>query len=91
MLYDALVLQAAQKQLEQQVEAAQQLSLEVEQLKNENLEAWKVKYDLESQMAAYKASLDGMQRQGSGIKKVGTGSPLIQSHPSGSSLLDYFG
>lgn len=63
-------LQAAQKQLEQQVAAAQQLSTEVEQLKQENLEAWQMKYELESQMAAYKANLDGMQRQGGCMQKV---------------------
>ncbi len=50
--------------------AAEQLAAEVEQLKSENLDAWKVKYELESQMAAYKANLEGLQRQGSCMQKV---------------------
>lgn len=64
------LLQAAQKQLEQQVAAAEQLTAEVEQLKSENLEAWQLKYELEGQTAAYKANLEGMQRQGSCMQKV---------------------
>ncbi|KAF6259988.1 P-loop containing nucleoside triphosphate hydrolase protein [Scenedesmus sp. NREL 46B-D3] len=61
--------QAAQQQLQQQLAAAEQLAAEVEQLKGENLEAWRVKYELEGQMAATKASLEGMQRQGSSMHK----------------------
>lgn len=62
--------QAAQQQLQQQLAAQEQLAAEVEQLKTENLEAWKLKYELEGQMAAYKASLEGLQRQGSCMHKV---------------------
>jgi hypothetical protein len=65
-----LFLQAAQQQMQQQLAAAEQLAAEVEQLKSENLEAWRVKYELEGQMAATKASLEGMQRQGSSMHKV---------------------
>jgi hypothetical protein len=63
-------LQAAQQQLQQQLAAAEQLAAEVEQLKSENLEAWRVRYELEGQMAATKASLEGLQRQGSSMHKV---------------------
>ncbi|WIA19757.1 hypothetical protein OEZ85_005673 [Tetradesmus obliquus] len=61
--------QAAQQQLQQQLAAAEQLAADVEQLKSENLEAWRVKYELEGQMAATKATLEGLQRQGSSMHK----------------------
>jgi hypothetical protein len=64
--------QAAQHQLQQQLAAAEQLAADVEQLKSENLEAWRVKYELEGQMAATKATLEGLQRQGSSMHKVRT-------------------
>lgn len=53
-----------------QLDAAAELAQEVEALKSENLEAWRTKYTLESEMAAVRAQLDGMQRQSGSMHQV---------------------
>lgn len=65
-----LVVQAAQRQLQQQLEAAEQLQQDVEQLKTENLETWQQKYELEGQLATARANMEGMQGQASSMQKV---------------------
>jgi hypothetical protein len=42
----------------------------MEVLKAENLEAWRVKYALEAEVAGVKAQLDGMARQGDSLHQV---------------------
>jgi septal ring factor EnvC (AmiA/AmiB activator) len=64
------VLQAAQRQLQQQLEAAEQLQQDIEQLKTENLETWQQKYELEGQLATARANMEGMQGQASSMQKV---------------------
>lgn len=60
-----LMLQAAQR-----LEAAEQLQQDVEALKTENLEAWRQKYKLESQLATVRATMEGMQVQACSMQKV---------------------
>jgi len=83
----AALLQAQQQHVQQQLAAAQQLTQEVEALKQENLEAWRIKYELESQMAAYKANLEGMQRQGSSMQKVRCSCPRCLFSPQHSTYV----
>jgi len=64
-------LQAAQRQLQQQLESAQQLQEDIEQLKTENLEAWQQKYELEKELATCKANLEGMQGESHSMHQVG--------------------
>jgi hypothetical protein len=68
--YFPAFLQAAQRQLQQQLEAAEQLQQDVEQLKTENLETWQQKYELEGQLATARANIEGMQGQASSMQKV---------------------
>ena len=63
-------LQAAQRQLQQRLDAAEQLQEDIEQLKTENLEAWRQRYELESQLATVRANMDGMQGQACSMQKV---------------------
>lgn len=65
------MLQAAQRQLQQQLQAAEQLQQDIEALKTENLEAWRQKYELESQLATVRATMEGMQGQACSMQKVG--------------------
>jgi hypothetical protein len=69
--WDSHVLQAAQRQLQQQLQAAEQLQQDIEALKTENLEAWRQKYELESQLATVRATMEGMQGQACSMQKVG--------------------
>lgn len=64
------VLQAAQRQLQQRLEAVEQLQQDVESLKSENLEAWRQKYDLEGQLATVRANMEGMQGQAGSMQQV---------------------
>lgn len=66
-----LCLQAAQRQLQQQIDAAEQLQADMEALKTENLEAWRQKYDLEGQLAAARANMDSMRGQAESMQQVG--------------------
>lgn len=61
---------AAQRQLQQRLEAAEQLQQDVESLKSENLEAWRQKYDLEGQLATLRANMEGMQGQAGSMQQV---------------------
>jgi len=62
--------QAERATLQTQLHAASQLYSEVDQLKCENLEVWRVKYELERQLAASQAHADGLQHANSAIRQV---------------------
>lgn len=65
-------MQAAQRQLQQRLEVAEQLQQDFETLKTENLEAWQQKYELEGQLTTARANMEGMQGQASSMQKVRT-------------------
>lgn len=71
LYYCLLCVQAAQRQLQQQIDAAEQLQQDMEALKTENLEAWRQKYDLEGQLAAARANMEGMRGQAESMQQVG--------------------
>jgi YD repeat-containing protein len=72
-------VQAAQRQLQQQIDAAEQLQQDMEALKTENLEAWRQKYDLEGQLAAARANMEGMRGQADSMQQVGLCSGCVGS------------
>lgn len=64
------VLQAAQRQLQQRLDAAEQLQQDIDALKTENLEAWRQKYEVEGQLATARANMQGLQGQTASMQQV---------------------
>ncbi|KAF8062937.1 KIN14Q [Scenedesmus sp. PABB004] len=70
-LYDAEArVQAALAAQAQAAGEAEALRGEVEALKGENLEAWRVKYELERQLADAAAAAEGLQREGAAVRQA---------------------